>query len=599
MNKSIKILVNDSSDKAFLSANIFFLKEIKKNYNFFENDYKETQKRWKKNSNILEFMNPEKLRYSSPITIFDAKWGMGKTYFFEKLIENCILNNKINLKEYGFERIFLIDLWEYINNEEMINDIVFDVYKKLVPKNISMKNFIKNITNKGLSFAGVFLGNLFTNGNLGLSINLDNEINKDIEKIKKDLKNIEPTIIVFDNLERLENNSIEIIKLIQKISNIKNLLIILPMNKEQFYMNNTSGESKIDKYITLGKYFEFKQDYSNILFNKGVNKNYIKLINILLKEEKNGHILSIRSLEKTIDSITINDNFKKSKYEGMKYLNDCLWECKKSIKNIFREDLNIIFNFVHDIINLFEMWQVKNNSLSLNFNFKYFSNLCNNYGLHESIINKINSIYRFNNSNYQVSINNHLDVCFEQILYSNELMLLIKNIDTFIKKLKEKLDEINVNKIECDKYIEAYKKDIQEIEKKINELNSSISTIEKLGPNVKPNDINKKSRLKIKLQDFEATNKQKNEKIIEINSSIRKNIEEQEEIHKIIENLNHFKNGINEFISLCENIVSDFRTKSDLLFLLKQYESIIKSHIMDNDLNAIVNKIFNYYFGEN
>ncbi len=320
MNKPIKILVNDSSDKAFLSANILFLKEIKNNYNIFENDYKESQKKWEDNLNILEFINPEKLKYSSPITIFDAKWGMGKTYFFEKLIENSILSTKINLKEYGFERIFLIDLWEYINNEEMINDIVFDVYKKLVPKSVSMKKFIKNITSKGLSIAGVFLGNLFTNGNLGLSINLDNEINNDIEEIKKDLKKIKPTIIVFDNLERLEHNSIEIIKLIQKISNIKNLLIILPMNKEQFYMNNISGESKIDKYITLGKYFEFKQDYSNILLNKGVNTNYIKLANILLKEEKKGHILSIRTLEKTINSKMINNNFKKSKYDGMKWL---------------------------------------------------------------------------------------------------------------------------------------------------------------------------------------------------------------------------------------------------------------------------------------
>lgn len=599
MNKPIKILVNDSSDKAFLSANILFLKEIKNNYDIFENDYKESQKRWENNLNILEFINPEKLKYSSPITIFDAKWGMGKTYFFEKLIENSILSTKINLKEYGFERIFLIDLWEYINNEEMINDIVFDVYKKLVPKSVSMKKIIKNITNKGLSIAGVFLGNLFTNGNLGLSINLDNEINKDIEEIKKDLKKIKPTIIVFDNLERLENNSIEIIKLIQKISNIKNLLIILPMNKEQFYMNNISGESKIDKYITLGKYFEFKQDYSNILLNKGVNENYIKLANILLNEEKQGHVLSIRSLEKTINSKMINNNFKKSKYDGMKYLNDCLWECKNSIKDIFKEDLNNICNFVTKIVNIFEEWQIKNNSFSMNFNFQHFSNQCKNYGLSESIIYEINSIYRFNNLDYQVRINSHLDVCLEQILKSNKLKLLIDNINIFIKELEKNIKEIIINKIKLEEDINIYQKDIQEIEKKINKLNSSISSIENLGYSAKPNDVDKKSGLKIKLQDFEKTNKQKNDKISEINLSIQETIEKKDEISKIIENLKHFKIRIEEFISTCNEDIFDFRKSSDLFFLLNQHHTIIKNHIIDNNSSLMLDKIFGYYFGDN
>ena len=273
--------------------------------------------------------------------------------------------------------------------------------------------------------------------------------------------------------------------------------------------------------------------------------------------------------------------------------------CENAIKDIFKEDLNNICNFVTKIVNIFEQWQIKNDSFSLNFNFQHFSNQCKNYGLSESIIYEINSIYRFNHLNYQVRINSNLDLCLEQILKSNKLTLLIDNINIFIKELEKNIKEIIINEIKLEEDINIYQKDIQEIEKKINKLNSSISLIENLGHSAKPKDVDKKSSLKIKLQDFENTNKQKNDKISEINLSIQKTIEKKDEINEIIDNLKHFKIRIEEFISMCNEDILDFRKRSDLFFLLNQYQTIIKNHIIDNNSSLMLDKVFGYYFGDN
>ncbi len=238
MNKPIQINIYGKSKQDFLDSNKFFLLQLKKYYDLFKDNLKEFEKKWNLKYNEHFSIIPEKKRYLSPITILDGEWGIGKTYFIETLIQNCSTSKIDLISLCGFKKIIVIDLWEYINNKEMINDIVFDIYNKLIPKSKKWNNLIKKIFKNSLRASGVLLWNIFTSGNLGLSYNFDKNIYKKIKKIRNDLKNIEPTIIIFDNIERIDSGVNEIIKLVQKISSIDNLLIIFIMNQNAFNVIN-------------------------------------------------------------------------------------------------------------------------------------------------------------------------------------------------------------------------------------------------------------------------------------------------------------------------------------------------------------------------
>ena len=79
-----------------------------------------------------------------------------------------------------------------------------------------------------------------------------------IEKIVN--KHLEPTVVFFDNIERLESYSIEIIKVIQFFSFLPNFVFVLPMNKSELKFTASTlatnremcSEMIITKYITLG-----------------------------------------------------------------------------------------------------------------------------------------------------------------------------------------------------------------------------------------------------------------------------------------------------------------------------------------------------------
>lgn len=356
MNKPILINIDGNDDEAFLNANKMFLRDLKSLYISFKNSsdlfIKQWNEIWKNNKNFD--IVPEKNKYLSPITILDADWGSGKSYFIESLIKNCI-EEKINLEnECNFKRIIVIDLWDYINNDNMINDVVYDVYNKLVPNTKKLMNKVLEWSSKGLAIS-FSLCNIFTKDDISsnISLSLSSKFNKKnitnkVKKLKNHLKKIDKTILIFDNIERLEDKSIEIIKLIQKITNIDNLLVILLMNKKKFILNEEEG--KIEKYITLGKYFFFKQDYLNLLLSNGINEEDAELINRLLKTKGlNKKFLSIRDVEYKL-SIANRLNFylNLSKYDGIIYLNKHIWSCENEIKEVIKKDFDSLQKLFSD-----------------------------------------------------------------------------------------------------------------------------------------------------------------------------------------------------------------------------------------------------------
>lgn len=148
----------------------------------------------------------------------------------------------------------------------------FKIYDFLIDKNKKekYKRKLKKIYKEFLKAIGTILLNLLTAGYLGLSYSLPDNIVKDINEINDEInkktkqQTKHKTIVIFDNLERLEKDFLFTFKLIQKISKIDNLLIILPMDVNKIHIDGISNINEwLEKYITLGNYFLLNQNYED------------------------------------------------------------------------------------------------------------------------------------------------------------------------------------------------------------------------------------------------------------------------------------------------------------------------------------------------
>lgn len=498
MNKPIQINISGESKQDFLNSNKFFLCELKKYYDLFKKDIKEFNQNWSVNSNEKFSIIPEKTRYLSPITIIDGDWGIGKTYFIETLIKNCS-NFNIELKSLcDFDKIVVIDLWEYINNNEMINDIVFDIYNKLVPKSKKWQKLIKNIFKNSLKASSILLWNIFTKDNLGLSFSFDKKIDRSIKKVREDLRKIRPTIIIFDNIERIDIKTTEIIKLAQKISSIDNLLIIFIMNKKKFDANNKN--IGFEKYITLGKYFKFSQDYKSFLISKNINDFYANDINLLLKTSNilNNNI-SIRELEKKLYANDLNKYLSESKYNGYFYIDKYVWQCEDKIKEFISNDVYKFIEYIKEFSNIRnqfinnckETFPKQPNMTIINYN---TYNTINNYNTYNNIFEdqkKLYDLFHTENTNikkelekiniffyrneFQIDIK--IFINYEKIINEIEKILENKKIKKNYKNIHNNQQNSKVNDEIIEKIINIWsfiQKSFNDFKRKINELKRNL-----------------------------------------------------------------------------------------------------------------------------
>ena len=143
----------------------------------------------------------------------------------------------------------------------------------------------------------------------------------------------------------------EIIKTIQQLSIFKKLLFLLPINKTQLIFGNNieyerKNESAIDKYITLGTYFDLKQDYLGILNELNFDENDAQLINKILNVQIKGYNLSIRLVERAFLNNKIKESFDINKYEGLKLIRK-IWNAN-IINEIIIEDIKELKkNYTH------------------------------------------------------------------------------------------------------------------------------------------------------------------------------------------------------------------------------------------------------------
>lgn len=317
---------------------------------------------------------------------------MGKTKFFEILLENFIENNYKN--KFSFSNIVIIDLWEFSSSKNMTNEIVTKIFEIIIKYNYDKKNnwnkffikmgqyFTKFLSFGGLLFLEYLTKNLTTNKWITDLFPIINDSLNNINKFKswnKNMNNIiekmSPIILVFDNLERL-HNSYEIISLIQKVSKIPKLIIVISLNEEKLDINNnlkyskdsnSNNETWINKYVTLGTKYKFEQSYTNFYIKKEFDIEFSEFLNKCTNKKS-----TIRELNNILSNeiiLEIKEYFYESKYYAFIYL-------QNNLNNIFDiRDEDIIKEINKDIqkikniyiSKLKKIWDEKKNKIWCNW----------------------------------------------------------------------------------------------------------------------------------------------------------------------------------------------------------------------------------------
>lgn len=398
-----EILIDQDSD--LKKECEFFIKELDLLYTDYKNNLDQLEKEWEVKFKNGDFSNvsfvPEKLAIKSPLTILDAPWGSGKTHFIETLAAFFIeKDEKSEIDKKQFKNLVIVDAWYYLSSNNIAESLIKELSRILdkfleKTKITEIKNEVNKIFKwlwKKRNFIAKFLATT-----LGIIFNLpelftlnflpntsaskkeendDNFWEKEYKQIIKKIDaNIKPTIIIFDNIERMGYQAIEIIKTIQKLSIFKKFLFLIPMNKNQLSFGHKNdlalNEAAIDKYITLGSYFVLKSNYAGMLKKIGMNNEYISIIQSVLNENIKGYTLSIRQAENSFKNHKIVDAFTANKYTGLANLQK-IWPSHQ-IKLIIEEDINLFIRDLEELDNIFR----ENDEIKISFIWIEFQRLMN------------------------------------------------------------------------------------------------------------------------------------------------------------------------------------------------------------------------------
>lgn len=363
----------------------FFLSELNKYYLLYQEKWNAENEKWKefwKNTNKEnKSINPEKQSIRSPLTILHGPWGSGKTFFIEELVgqwDQIICDEAV-----VFKNIVVIDLWEYIHSDTNIIlelsqhfcEIIYNFLPTKQRRQIIKKKFKKLLKDELFSALNK---NKYLKWFCKVSKIFWPEKNKNSssrKKLENYVKDLKPTIVVFDNIERLEHKAVEVVKVIQFFSFLPNFIFVLPMNKSAIKFANYQNyqeEDSIDKYITLNVWFDYKQNYSDLLRKTGFPEKYIFELNTELnrtqKNENNiEYVLTIRELEKALQINNLKNQIinvmKENKYEGFYWFGNLIWEnliLENDVAFFINEFQSIDWNMrqTKEFYFIFDFWKV-------------------------------------------------------------------------------------------------------------------------------------------------------------------------------------------------------------------------------------------------
>lgn len=552
--KSLKYVEKFSKDIIINHDNLkeqctFFIRNIEKNSKKYKDEIeyaKEEFDNLKTNKKEVIF-TPENLLNISPITILDAPWGTGKTFFIESLCK-YILKGEIKL-DY-IKKIIVIDSWKYSISSTIPSDFIIHLVENLAAT-LKWKNKIKMLF---INFLNSFTFSIL-NGAIGLSFKIGGKkleelpTDKIVDKLNKHIK--VPILVIIDNIERIGENGWEILKTIQRLAMLNNLIFVLPMNKNKLVNEKlTNSEWRIEKYINI-PFYTFKQDYIGLLKKYNIKDDLTSILNDLLSTQINGECLSIRELDKIFSSEEhVQENFK-NKYKALIYFKE-IWPLEQEIKSIIFKDIEEFIYIIEGILN----------------DVDGFNNLFNS----NEFINIAEKVFKYGNLDvnnpstleYIDFLNNMFSNKRELIKYCSCIESIKKiNFDEIISEnsdlKKEKVLEVEKNNIE----IEKIDKKIKELTKKINKYESG-ETKKTVHNNTRYNSWQKELTTQQNAwSEWNQKNQDLNTEIGELTTNINEMKELKEDFSKFIEIAE--KNISN----MCEKFKNEIKSNKNMLFIFK------------------------------
>ncbi|ATZ18728.1 hypothetical protein ESOMN_v1c03460 [Williamsoniiplasma somnilux] len=470
-------LVAKVDDVNLLELSKEFLQNIELNFKKFNEKYINSKKENEQYLNHKKYIfTPEDLIKKSPLTIINAPWGSGKTFFIESFTKAFIDKQ---IKSDIFDSIIIIDAWKFSSSNSVPTEFATEISKKLVQlHNVPEKNkdgvvskLFKSITPSQVSFnLSANLG--FVSAGLQATKKLNEKDKKKESEINKEFKNFQKnaikTIIFIDNLERLGSYSWDLLKSIIKLQEFPNFLILLPLNLEKMKNNikdeNKNSEYPIQKYIDFN-FYNFNQDYYNFLkngFKNNKNEDLIMDINKILDNDIDGEKLSIREVKSSFEKYGIFET--EEEYEILKKIKEFIWDSSDVFKSIIINDINdfkLFHKEINEIISNFFKNEVKTSDWS-------------------------NSIFNINLSEMDNFVNKIFQEKSGQKFYynfNNDYISEIQNINSYLKKIKSlltsKLTSLNLNLNECknlflkiDDKLNTAKEKQKKLENDVHEYNS-------------------------------------------------------------------------------------------------------------------------------
>ena len=437
----LKVKINDH-DMFDISKEL--LENLDKGYEIFSREIIKVKKEWdlfKKQAgkNQITFY-PEVLSRMSPMTIINAPWGSGKTFFIESFAKLFILEK---IKSINFSKVIIIDAWKYSNAKSIPDEIMSEIFYKIINLGFMIKNKGLKIAKQLFNTTALPWINRFSTFNF-------KELNTKKESIETLIGSFnsngkEKKIIIFiDNIERLGKNSWEVLKALGKLSQLKNFLFILPMNADKMHKNQSinDGEFPIEKYTDL-KIINFEQDYNNLFNNKGFDKSIINDLCTIFNYKIDGAILSIREINKRMKSNELpNKTF--SKYKTFSVIKKYIWGDVSLFAGLIKSDIEDSIKYLN---NSYKSW----------------------VNVRELVVNSRKHKWPINELRFILKNNNILifdDQLKETKNYLNVLLEYVSSNVTLIKSLKTKITKNKTNNQKLDRDITVLRENINKEEDK-------------------------------------------------------------------------------------------------------------------------------------
>lgn len=256
--------------------------------------------------------------------LLKGQWGSGKTWFIEKYRENSLKN----LKDKGCKYLY-ISLYGMSSISE-IEDAFFQCLHPV-------------LASRGAKITGTIIKGLLK-GALKIDLNRDgsNDGSWNIQipeiKLPEHLKNIDESILIFDDLERCNIDLGSLLGYINHFVEHQGIKVILVANEDELYKNEIYKSTK-EKLI--GKTFEIKSSFEDAL------KHFVSQVN----DDKLKDFLSTHS--KLIRNI-----YEKAEYYNLRNLNQVILDFQRIFKALL-EDRKRNQEMLEDLLAVFVVFSIE------------------------------------------------------------------------------------------------------------------------------------------------------------------------------------------------------------------------------------------------